>query len=466
MEGFCWALLSPGDRVLVAISGGPDSLSLLHVLHSGREEHGLADVQAAHLDHGLRGEEAAQEAAWVADWCANRGIVCHMGRADVGALAKSQKVSKQQAAREARYGYLERVAERGDATKIATGHTQDDQVETVLLNVLRGTGLDGLRGIPATRGPFVRPLLHVSRTEIEAYCLEHGLTARRDPSNHSSAFYTRNKLRLDLIPQLVREYNPAVGSALLRLSEIASRDSDYLQTVAEGKLEQAILARDVFRLVLDRPALASLHPSLLRYVFRRAITALRGTLQGITYEHVERACVAVSTPSPRAFLLNLPYPLCTVRVADDTLTLTLANVAASLPDVSAPLPVPGTAWLPGTPWMVSAGFDSLPDTLALDADAVAPGTLTLRNWRRGDRIDPLGMSGQHKKVSDVFTDAKLPRAERPSVPIVADERGLLWVAGYAVSERAKVTPETKRRLFLRAVRQDLPQEGLSPSDAE
>ena len=396
----------------------------------------------------------------MAAWCAERGIACHLDRADVGALARSRKVSKQQAARQARYAFLERAAAQVGATKIATGHTQDDRIETVLLNVLRGTGLDGLRGIPSSGGLLWRPLLNVSRVQIEAYCLEHRLTPRRDPSNQSSD-YTRNKIRLDLLPQLAREYNPSVGTSLLRLSEIASRDSDYLQMVAEEKLRQVTLTRDVFRLVLNRPALASLHPALLRHVLRRATATLRGTLEGITHEHVERVCAAVSRPTSLTFLLNLPRPLCTVRVADDTLTLTLANAAAALADVSVSLTVPSTARLPATAWVVSAGFDALPGSLSLDADAVAPGALTLRNWRRGDRIDPLGMGGHHKKVSDVFTDAKLPAAERSQVPIVGDERGILWVVGFAVSERAKTTVMTTRRLFLRAERQSLLKEDIT-----
>lgn len=461
MKGLLWSLLSPGDRVLAAVSGGPDSLSLLHALHTGREEHGLADVQAAHLDHGLRGEEAAEEAAWVAAWCAERGIVCHAERADVGALAATRKINKQQAAREARYAFLEQTAERAGATKIATGHTQDDQVETVLMNVLRGTGLDGLRGIPLTRGLFVRPLLQVSRAEIEAYCWQHELTPRRDPSNQSPETYTRNKIRLDLLPQLTREYNPAVGAALLRLSKIAARDSDYLKGVADGKLERVTLARDVSRLVLDRPALADLHPALLRYVFRAAITRLRATGEGITFEHVERACEAVAAPRVNPFLLNLPYPLCTVRVTGDTLTLTLANVPASLAYVTAPLPIPGAATLPGTRWVVRASLDPLPDAITLDADAVSSGDLTLRNWRSGDRIDPLGMGGRHKKVSDVLGEAKVPKEERHSIPLVADEAGLLWIVGHTVGDRAKTTPATKRLLFLQAICQGDAQEGIS-----
>jgi tRNA(Ile)-lysidine synthase len=447
-DKLCWPLFAPGDRVLVAVSGGPDSLCLLHALWSEREARGLGGVEAAHLDHGLRGGESAGEAAWVAAWCAARGIPCHVGRADVAGLARERKRSKQEAARAARYAFLKKTAAQIGATKIATGHTRDDQVETVLMNVLRGTGLDGLRGIPVRRGLFVRPLLDVSRAEIEDYCAAHGLEPRRDPSNLSPDAYTRNRVRLELLPLLAREYNPAVAEALLRLSKIAGRDVDYLQTQADAALTEATWERDVFRLVLNRPTLTGLHPALLRHVLRRAIASLRGTGEGITYDHVEQACRAVADPAPKPFLLNLPYPLCTVRVVDATLTLTLANVPASLADVSVSLPVPGTAVLPGTDWTVRASSDALPDAVMLDADTVSSDALTLRNWRQGDRVDPLGMGGRHKKVGDIFTDAKVSRAERHRVPIIADTHGIVWVVGHCVAERVRVTPATRRRLYL------------------
>ncbi len=158
--------------------------------------------------------------------------------------------------------------------------------------------MDGLRGIPARRGLYVRPLLDVSRAEMEAYCVRHGLTPRRDPSNLSTEAYTRNRVRLELLPQLARDYNPAVGDALLRLSEIAARDSDYLHQQAEAALAGVTRERDVFHLILDRPALAELHPALLRHVLRAAIMRLRGTTEGVTYEHLERICQAVSAPRP------------------------------------------------------------------------------------------------------------------------------------------------------------------------
>jgi tRNA(Ile)-lysidine synthase len=449
-----WELLSPDDRVLVAVSGGPDSLCLLHVLWTEREARGLGGVEVAHLDHGLRGTESAAEAEWVAEWCRERGIVCHVGRADVAASKRGRSV--QEAARAARYEFLEQTAVRIGADKIATGHTRDDQAETVLANILRGTGMDGLRGIPAMRelagqrGRIVRPLLDVTRAEVEAYNAAHGLLPRLDPSNLSAEHYTRNRIRLELLPELRQQYNPRIDEALVRLSEIAARDSDYLTVQAAAALTGVMRGSDVFRLELDRGGLAELHPALLRYVLRLAIANLRGTGEGVTYEHLEQVCRAVVSGSAKTFALMLPYPLCTVRVTAQAMTLTLANVPISLGDLSIPLPVPGEAALEKIGWRVTTGWEEQPGAISLDADAVDSASLVLRNWRIGDRIDPLGMGGHHKKVSDIFSDAKAPRSERYRIPIVADSHGIVWVAGYTLAERAKVTPGTTQRLFLSA----------------
>ena len=449
LDQFRWNLISPGETVLAAVSGGPDSLCLLHLLWTARDARQIR-VAAAHLDHGLRGAEAASEAVWVENWCRERDIVCHLGREDVAAYALKHKQSKQEAARAVRYAFLERTGAAIGADKIATGHTQNDQIETVLANILRGTGLDGLRGIPERRGLIVRPLIGVTRAEIEAYCTQNGLSPRRDLSNDSPDYYTRNKLRLELLPQLRRGYNAQVDDALLRLSEIAGRDSNYLAVQAEDALANAILARDNGGLTLDRAALTALHPALLRYAVRQAIEEVRGTSSGITHAHIENICAAVVSGSAAAPTVTLPTPRCMVRLTEQILTLTLAPKSATIGSVLAALPVPGEVTLPELGWTVVASWTETHGAVRIDADAIDLPSLTVRNRRTGDKIDPLGMGGRHKKVSDIFTDAKTPRTERESIPIVADALGIIWIAGLVQSERAKVTADTASALYLSA----------------
>ncbi len=321
-------LLAPGDRVLVATSGGPDSLALLHALHACRDEMGLADLQAAHLDHGLRGDESAAEAQFVAEWCRERDIACTVGRADVAALKTVRRAGTQEAARAARYAFLERTAQDTGANKIATAHTHDDQIETVLLNILRGTGLDGLRGIPLRRGPFIRPLRDTPRAAVEAYCAEQGLSPRLDPSNADTTHYTRNRVRLELLPLLERDYHPGVRDALLRLSETAAHDADYLHQQAAEMLKELTMGCSETRLILDARKLRALHPSLLRHVLRGALTGLRGTALGVTHEHLEPLCEALAGGRRLPFGLTTATPHCAARVTQRRLSLTMISERA------------------------------------------------------------------------------------------------------------------------------------------
>ena len=476
-----WPLFTLSDRVLVAVSGGPDSLCLLHVLWAARAARGLGAVEAAHLDHGLRGEEAAAEAKWVSAWCEERGIPCHVGLADVAGLAAERKTSKQEAARAARYQFLAAVAAEIGADKVATAHTQDDQVETVLMNVLRGTGLDGLRGIPARRGLYVRPLLDVSRAEIEDYCAAHGLEPRRDPSNLSPDNYTRNRVRLELLPMLARDYNPAVADALLRLSEIAGRDLDYLQTQADAALAAVIVSADQERQVLDHTALRRLHPALLRRVLRTAIANLRGTVAGITHHHIEVLAEVIERYRLGTFGMMIPAPFCRIQI-NPTIAPTVVLMLNSHPlpphdlphDLFAfPLQVPGEVLLPELGWRIKASLEegdfeegkaSDDYRVVLDADALDFASLVVRTWQSGDKIAPSGMNGHHKKVGNLFTDAKVPHAERRRTLIILDAQGIVWVVGHCLAERVKVTPDTRRRLFLTAHLAD--EAGYGPDGGE
>lgn len=399
-------LIKSGELALVAVSGGPDSTALLHGLQTLGYE-----VEAGHLHHGIRGQEADDDAEYVQGLCRKLAIPLHIARRDVPALRKDSRLSIQQAARQARYEFLAETAGRAGAGVIATAHTRDDRIETVLLNILRGTGVEGLRGIPYRRGPFIRPLLDTSRSDVESYCDDHGLSPRRDSSNLSSA-YSRNNVRRELIPYLERRYNGSVQDALLRLSEIASAESDYLVRIARDWIAG--------RCKLPAPDLHSLPVALQRRVLREWIRERRpdDALVNIGHETIEAIRQAATGP----FAITLPGGEWIASGDGTTLTLTRLTRPEEVQDAEIPVQVPDRL-----------GFFEWSVEVAGDAKGVDAGSLCIRNWRPGDRIR---LPGGSKKLQDIFTDAKVARNERRTWPVVADKNGPLVVANLAADLRA------------------------------
>ncbi len=385
----------PSDRgvILVAFSGGPDSTALLHLLHAGGYY-----AHAAHVHHGLRGEEADGDAAYCAEFCQARDIPFTLIRVDVSGEQESGGGGVQEVARRVRYEALERCASEVGASVIATAHNRDDNAETILLNILRGAGPDGLRGIPERRGRIVRPLLGVSRAEIEAYCAEHELAPRRDSSNDSTK-YSRNEVRHKLMPYLRERFNPRVEDALLRLSVVASEESDYLDTEARRWLGN--------RQQIDRQSLSKLPTAMQRRVLRLWLREARG-LSDISFEFIEQIREATFTPGP----IILP------PVQRETSSSTPSEL-----DAAAEIDVPGMVEMGG--WRIT-GDGQLPAGLT---------TALIRFWRFGDRMRfPFG----RRKLSDLFGEAKWPEWERYQTPLLVEPKSqeVLAIANWRVSPLA------------------------------
>lgn len=437
-----------GAVVLIAVSGGPDSIALLHAVHANQRRLEIGGLAAAHFDHGLRGEQSAAEADFVAHFCSARGIPCFVETASPGLLDSSHGGSLQDAARKARYEFLNRIADRLDARFIATAHNQGDQIETILINILRGAGIEGLRGIPQQNGRVVRPLLTVPRAAIEAYCAEHGLDPRRDPTNDDPSHYLRNRIRLELLPLLERDYHSGVADVLLRLARNASIDADYLEAQARAAFEKVV---DNDAVEID--VLLALPEALRRRVVRLAIERARGSREGLEERHVDLALTLATGRRSAGF--TIPAPACRVRRTGTRLVFERLKPVARLAAYSVPLAVDNTVDLPNG-WTISAFAKSLPVvegaySATLDAHGIDLETLTVRRRAIGDRIDPLGMGGKTKKLQDLFVDAKIPRAHRDDWPIIADSAGPLWIPGITQSERAKITEDTSRTIWLFAL---------------
>jgi len=450
-------LLFPGEKVVVAVSGGADSVCLFHTLWQLREELGI-ELLIAHLNHMLRGAESDSDAAYVAELARKFSVPAVIETEDVAAYHKKKRGSLEDAARELRYAFLARVAERTSASKVAVGHTRDDNIETILLHLLRGTGMAGLRGLLASselvctgqKVPvrIVRPLLEISREETLAYCDMYALQPRADSSNTSPQFL-RNRIRMELLP-LLRSYNPNIDHALLRLGAIAKDDIAFLEQKAAELWDELALEEET-TIYLDSRRLSMLPTSLQRQILRKAVEKLQGNLRDIEANHIEAMLSCLTKPAGKK--LSLPHGLHLFTGYRWIILSSRSSPPCPFPPLHGTfqLSVPGETIIPG--WKIIAAIADSPqseqDGFAANLDLERCGTeLIVRTRQPGDRFQPLGMT-QPKKLQDFMVDCKIPRAWRDRVPLVCSPAEILWVVGWRISERAKVTVDTKQVLSLK-----------------
>jgi tRNA(Ile)-lysidine synthase len=451
-------MLASDDCVLVAVSGGPDSVALLHLLYDLREELGL-HLEVAHLQHGIRGVEAQEDARFVAELAAKLGLPFHLKEIDLPRMRSAAgKGNLEALARVERYRFFADVAREQHLGKIATAHTQDDQAETVLMWLLRGSGLKGSGGMPsiyriepASRLMVVRPLLYLSRAEIEAYLKENDLTFRLDRSNQDLTFL-RNWIRLKLIPQLKEKMDRHLSARLAQQAELIRDEEQFLEEIARVELDRIRTPGGI-----NRGALLKNNKTMQRRLLRLWIATTRGHLRGLDFQHVEALLDLIADGPPQGRLsipggwqlvkeyetLKLdkqsrkmgqqcPCYSYNLRLGEDLL-IDEAGLTIQTQEIS-----PSLVRLPDN--FMEAVFDSA----SLTAD------LTLRNFRRGDRFQPLGMTG-HKKVKELFIEKKVPLAVRATLPLLALGDEVIWIPGYGRSEYGKVTRVTKVILHLKAV---------------
>lgn len=465
-------LLKPGDRVVVGVSGGPDSLCLLHVLWSARQLLQV-DLHVAHLNHTIRGAEAKEDARFVAAVAAEWGLPCHVAVRDVPELARRFKLAIEEAARHARYAFLVDVAYEVGAKRIVVAHNADDQSETVLMHWLRGSALAGLRGmlpaigiadlhlsVPAEKAQdvrLIRPLLDVDRESIEEYCRQYGLEPRFDRSNLDTTLF-RNKLRHELLPHLEQAYKPGFRQILRRSAQVIRADYDLLCRLRESAWAQILLQETARAITIDRSAWQQLHLSLQRATLRYAVQCLRQHLRDVSFEQVE-AAVRVAGEKPAGAQATLPSGLL-LTVSRDTITIAgegdyPAPDWPQVPSSALALDCPGCTPLPNGGSVTISVVDRIqvdgrwgnnadPWRAYLDADAVGAG-LVLRRRQPGDRFCPLGMQGQHKSVGEFLINESVPAQWRDLVPILVQGNGqIVWVCGWRIDERVRVTDKTTR----------------------
>ncbi len=454
--------LDPKQAIIVGVSGGPDSLCLMDVLRAAGY-----NLIVAHFNHQLR-PEAAAEAEAVKEIAAQQAMACVVGSENVQAYASSSKLSIEEAARNLRYRFLFEQARIYKAQAIAVAHTADDQVETVLMHFIRGAGLTGLKGMTYRANlaafdasiPVIRPLLDVWREETVRYCEEHGLAAHHDASNDSLDFL-RNRLRHVLIPAL-EAYNPRFREAVWRSAQSLAADHSVLHEVVERELGKSLVqAKDDFT-ALDLAHLSSLSSGLQRNLIRRAVERLIPG-QEIVYAVLARAQEFISDPA--RVRMDLTGGLLLLREGD---VLYIAHPAAELPFErwpQMPPKVDAIRMTQGSPvnlpdgWCLVSTDEPVHEAQQrssrnedqfqawLDADTL-PAELVLRVRRPGDTIEPLGMEGHSQKISDFFTNAKLPRRARDRWPLLCSGDQVLWIPGYRLAEPYKLKPTSRKAVYL------------------
>ncbi len=448
-------MVARGQPLLVAVSGGVDSVCLLEVLTRLAAELGVR-VVVAHLDHGLRGEESRRDAEFVRQLAQAKGVSAVVEGADVRAYAQERKTGLEEAGRALRHAFLERAARQVGASRIALGHTRDDRAETVLLHLVRGAGAAGLIGIHPVTLPYVRPLIEAGRAEIVAFARSEGLLWREDSSNDDLRF-SRNRVRREVIPVLER-INPKASEALARTGELLAEEATATEFLLDAPWVAVCASEGPGWVELRRQALRSFSSAVQGLLVRRGLLRAAGTLTGIEKRHVDALTELATSPAPHG-AISLPGLF--ARVQQDDLVLS-TDVPTAQTGYEFPLELGRTA-LPQLGLLLDLHLEDWDggeaarsrenaQTELADADRIAF-PLCVRSRQPGDRFVPLGMGGT-KKLSDFLLDERVPFYCRDSLPLVCDEEKIVWVVGVRLSDRVRLSDSTRRVLVLHA--QEMP----------
>jgi tRNA(Ile)-lysidine synthase len=453
------AMFAHGDRVLVGVSGGPDSIALLDVLFRLAPELGIS-LGVIHLNHGLRGDESDEDARFVAAVAARLKLPLFSDQADVAQFQRRHGLSVEEAGRRLRYAFYNEVAQKNGWSKITLGHHLDDNAELVLMFLLRGSGLQGLAGIPPVRDQkFARPFIDRTRTEILAYIESRGIDFRTDASNQD-VHYRRNRIRHQLIPEL-ETYNPKITHNLVRLANIARADNQWLETISREWFDNWTVGSAENEIRLPLTELAQIPLAAQRRLYRLAFKSLKGDLRRLSYEHV--AAIGRLLPGGHAGKgVDLPG---NIRVSISSRYLHFRQGSGKGQHIKGnpekKISYQYTLQSPGEIELKAIGatlnctcIDHIPPdilsatqhTAYVDA-AKAPFPIAIRNMEPGDRFQPSGMSGT-QKIKKYFIDRKVDRQDRHRYPVVLSRDRIIWLAGLRMDEKAKATRSSGKVLKL------------------
>lgn len=443
------AMFNKGDKIIVGVSGGPDSMCLLHILNTLRNTY-FIDIVAAHLNHGLRGKDADEDEEYVKKFCEKNNIEFYSKRVNIDELSNTWGISSEMAGREARYSFFQELFRKLDANKIAIAHNANDQCETILMRIIRGTGLEGLEGIkPVRDGIYIRPLIKITRDEIEEYCDKNNINPRIDKTNLEN-IYSRNKVRLELIPYIKENFNSHIIEVVNRLGENIKVDNDFIEKKSKeffGKY--CIVAPNKVKIKSEA---FNEHKALLSRMIRKAVEVVKGNLVNFERVHVEYVISMqrgntgkeIELPGGIRALNNYGEIILSkedknqikrdLRIYEINLNekkkIGKFNIEASILDKK---------------FLERVKENSLEQYF--DYQKIN-GNINLRYRKEGDKFQPLGMKGT-KKLKDIFIDLKIPKELRDNIPIICIGEEIAWIVGYRISDKFKVDKSTNKILKIK-----------------
>ena len=459
-------MFKTGDSVLAGVSGGTDSVALVHILLKISSEFNLR-LGIAHLDHGLRAAESNRDAEFVASFAHKYHLPFYTEKVDVREFSQRHKLSIEEAGRILRYRFLSSVARKNGFDKIALGHQKNDMVETVLMNILRGSGPLGLSGIPPTRGMFIRPLIYICRSDIESYIRSENIEHITDSSNINPLFL-RNRIRHHLIPLLASEYNSEIVDTLSRTAEIIRGEEIWIDSVIDPLFTLTRLPGGDENITLSIPELRKMPLAAARRIIRKSVLEIKGDLNGIGFKHMDAVFELINTGSDNS-QLDFPGPV-RIKFEKDRLVFFRRKTAGRINRIKGRngrkhsrfeyiINGPQTIYIKEidqsielteqtSPRLFSVNennfYDFDPRNAYMDMAAISY-PLILRSFCSGDRFSPLGISG-FQKLKKFFINNKVPFSERQSIPILECSGKIIWVAGYRIANHVKVNASTQKVL--------------------
>lgn len=452
-------LIDYGEGIVVGISGGYDSVCLLHILYSISSELNIK-IFPVHINHMLRGDESLRDENFVREFCSSLGLEAYVKKIDIAQKAKDYKVSIEEAGRDARYEEFQKVAIANGASKIAVAHSKNDQVETILMRIFRGTGLEGLRGMEYQRDNIIRPLLDTDRSQIEKYVNENGLKAIIDSSNlHTD--YLRNRVRLNVIPEINSSMGFDITENILRLSKIVVTDDDFLRYNSELYYKKAIIYKGDFYVEMDCQVLLHMHQAMRSRVLRNAISDVCNTLNGIGLVHID-SIISLLEKGQTGARVDLPQGINVVKSYTSLIIKKQQEIKSENFEYVLNLPSNTFLSLDTKVKEVDAVlktetfyFEQRKDrdefikrsenvyTKFIDLQKVKQknADIIIRNRRNGDIFKPKNSIGT-KKLKEYFIDNKIPRENRDRIPLIAIGKEIIWIVGNKISDNYKVTENT------------------------